>query len=102
MTPGDVRVDVGELKDAPVLVAGAGISGRAAAAALVELGARVTVTDASPAALADLPAGAVAGPVSGAGEELPAGTRLGGTRPGRRPHHPLVAAAAGPRGPRRR
>src|SRR4051812_25508029 len=94
MTPGDVRVDVGELKDAPVLVAGAGISGRAAAAALVELGARVTVTDASPAALADLPAGAVAGPVSGGGEELPAGTRLVVPGPGRRPDHPLVAAAA--------
>ena len=94
MIPGDGRVDVGELKDAPVLVAGAGISGRAAAAALVELGARVTVTDASPAALADLPAGAVAGRVSGAGEELPAGTRLVVTGPGRRPDHPLVAAAA--------
>src|SRR4051812_49572012 len=99
MMPGGVRVDVGELKDAPVLVAGAGISGRAAAAALVELGARVTVTDASPAALADLPAGAVAGPVSGGGEELPAGTRLVVTGPGRRPHHPLVAGAAGAGGP---
>jgi UDP-N-acetylmuramoylalanine--D-glutamate ligase len=83
-------VNVGDLKDAPVLVAGAGVSGRAAAAALVELGARVTVTDANPAALADLPAGAVAGE----GEELPPGTRLVVTGPGRRPDHPLVAAAA--------
>ena len=41
-----------ELTGAPVLVAGAGISGLAAAAALVELGARVTVADANPAALA--------------------------------------------------
>jgi UDP-N-acetylmuramoylalanine--D-glutamate ligase len=82
-------MDVGDLKDAPVLVAGAGVSGRAAAAALVELGARVTVTDANPAALADLPAGAVAG----AAEELPSGTRLVVTGPGRRPDHPLVAAA---------
>jgi UDP-N-acetylmuramoylalanine--D-glutamate ligase len=87
-------VNVADLKDAPVLVAGAGISGSAAAAALVELGARVTVTDASPAALTDLPAGAVAGTVSGTGEELPAGTRLVVTGPGRRPDHPLVAAAA--------
>ena len=79
-----------ELDDAPVLVAGAGISGLAAAAALVELGARVTVVDANPAALADLPDGAVAG----AGEDLPAGTRLVVTGPGRRPDHPLVAAAA--------
>ena len=73
-----------------MLVAGAGISGLAAAAALVELGARVTVVDANPAALADLPDGAVAG----AGEDLPAGTRLVVTGPGRRPDHPLVAAAA--------
>ena len=79
-----------ELVDAPVLVAGAGISGLAAAAALVELGARVTVVDANPAALADLPDGAVAG----AGEDLPAGTRLVVTGPGRRPDHALVAAAA--------
>jgi UDP-N-acetylmuramoylalanine--D-glutamate ligase len=83
-------VNVADLKDAPVLVAGAGVSGRAAAAALVELGARVTVTDASPAALVDLPAGAAAGE----GEDLSAGTRLVVTGPGRRPDHPLVAAAA--------
>ena len=79
-----------DLKDLPVLVAGAGISGRAAVAALVELGSRVTVTDASPAALVDLPAGVS----SGTGEDLPAGTRLVVTGPGRRPDHPLVAAAA--------
>jgi UDP-N-acetylmuramoylalanine--D-glutamate ligase len=82
-----------DLEDAPVLVAGAGVSGRAAAAALVELGARVTVTDASPEALVDLPEGAAALVASGAGEELPAGTRLVVTGPGRRPDHPLVAAA---------
>ena len=79
-----------DLVDAPVLVAGAGISGLAAAGALVELGARVTVVDANPAALAGLPDGAVAG----AGEELPAGTQLVVTGPGRRPDHPLAAAAA--------
>jgi len=83
-------VKLAELDGAPVLVAGAGISGLAAAAALVELGARVTVVDANPAALADLPDGAVAG----AGEDLPAGTRLVVTGPGRRPDHALVAAAA--------
>jgi UDP-N-acetylmuramoylalanine--D-glutamate ligase len=83
-------VKLSELVDAPVLVAGAGISGLAAAAALVELGARVTVVDANPAALADLPGGVVAG----AGEDLPAGTRLVVTGPGRRPDHPLVTAAA--------
>jgi UDP-N-acetylmuramoylalanine--D-glutamate ligase len=86
--------ELAALQDAPVLVAGAGVSGRAAAAALVELGARVTVTDASPAALVDLPAGATALVGPGAGEELPAGTRLVVTGPGRRPDHPLVAAAA--------
>ena len=86
-------MDVAALKDVPVLVAGAGISGRAAAAALVELGARVTVSDASPAALHDLPDGAVAA----AAEDLPPGTRLVVTGPGRRPDHPLraVTAAAG-------
>ena len=44
-------MNVADLDDAPVLVAGAGVSGRAAAAALVELGARVTVTDANGALL---------------------------------------------------
>jgi UDP-N-acetylmuramoylalanine--D-glutamate ligase len=80
-----------QLRDLPVLVAGAGISGLAAATALVELGARVTVTDANPAALAELPAGVepFAEP-----DGLPAGTGLVVTGPGRRPDNPLVAAAA--------
>ncbi|HLU59024.1 MAG TPA: UDP-N-acetylmuramoyl-L-alanine--D-glutamate ligase [Pseudonocardia sp.] len=80
-----------ELSGARVLVAGAGVSGLAAAAALVEAGARVTVTDARPAALADLPPGAEAG---GDPDAVPAGTDLVVTSPGRRPDHPLVAAAA--------
>src|SRR3954452_23824419 len=84
MTPED-------LSGAPVLVAGAGVSGLAAAAALVEIGARVTVTDARPAALADLPPGAEPGDDPDA---VPAGTALVVTSPGRRPDHPLVAAAA--------
>jgi UDP-N-acetylmuramoylalanine--D-glutamate ligase len=78
-----------DLVGAPVLVAGAGISGLAAAAALVELGARVTVSDANPDALVDLPAGVEAA----AAEELPAGARLVVTGPGRRPDNPLVTAA---------
>jgi UDP-N-acetylmuramoylalanine--D-glutamate ligase len=80
-----------ELSGARVLVAGAGVSGLAAAAALVELGARVTVTDARPAALTDLPPGAEAGDDPDA---VPAGTALVVTSPGRRPDHPLVAVAA--------
>jgi UDP-N-acetylmuramoylalanine--D-glutamate ligase len=83
-------MDVQALAGLPVLVAGAGISGLAAAGALVELGARVTVTDAVPARLADLPPGATAGAEPDA---LPAGTALVVTGPGRRPDHPLVAAA---------
>jgi UDP-N-acetylmuramoylalanine--D-glutamate ligase len=82
MTPDDLR-------GAPVLVAGAGISGLAAAEALLALGARVSVSDADPARLADLPDGAVP-----AAEELAPGTALVVTGPGRRPDHPLVAAAA--------
>jgi UDP-N-acetylmuramoylalanine--D-glutamate ligase len=80
-----------DLLGAPVLVAGAGVSGLAAAAALVEAGARVTVTDARPAALTDLPSGAEAGDDP---DTVPAGTALVVTSPGRRPDHPLVAAAA--------
>jgi UDP-N-acetylmuramoylalanine--D-glutamate ligase len=80
-----------ELRGAHVLVAGAGISGRAAAAALLRLGARVTVSDARAEALADLPEGAVAGP-----EELPSDVALVVTGPGRRPDHPLVTSARVP------
>ena len=80
-----------ELRGAHVLVAGAGISGRAAAVALLRLGARVTVSDARPEALADLPEGAVAGP-----EALPPDVALVVTGPGRRPDHPLVTSARVP------
>ncbi|HEY0815099.1 MAG TPA: hypothetical protein VGE11_17645 [Pseudonocardia sp.] len=78
-----------ELRGARVLVAGAGISGRAAAEALLRLGALVTVTDARPEALTDLPEGAVAGP-----QELPADAALVVTGPGRRPDDALARAAA--------
>jgi len=84
-------VDVAALAGLPVLVAGAGISGLAAARTLVELGARVTVCDAAPGRLRDLPAGAEGVVETG---ELPPGTRLVVTGPGRRPDHPLAAAAA--------
>ncbi|MCW0212556.1 MAG: UDP-N-acetylmuramoyl-L-alanine--D-glutamate ligase [Pseudonocardia sp.] len=72
-----------------VLVAGAGISGLAAAEALVAAGARVVVSDDNPAALQDLPPGAVAGDGT-----IPDGTTTIVTSPGRRPDHPLVAEAA--------
>lgn len=87
-------MDLVTLRDAPVLVAGAGISGRAAAAALVDLGARVTVTDANAAQLVDLPAGVATRQPP---ESLPDEVALVITGPGRRPDHPLVrkAEAAG-------
>jgi UDP-N-acetylmuramoylalanine--D-glutamate ligase len=69
-----------------VLVAGAGISGLAAAEVLVAEGARVLVSD--DRAVPALPAGAE--PAEG----LPDGVSLVVTGPGRRPDHPLVAAAA--------
>jgi UDP-N-acetylmuramoylalanine--D-glutamate ligase len=84
-------MDVAALRGAPVLVAGAGISGLAAAAALVELGAEVTLTDAVADRLLDLPPGVRAGDRP---DELPPGTALVVTGPGRRPGHPLVAEAA--------
>ncbi|MCE3554967.1 UDP-N-acetylmuramoyl-L-alanine--D-glutamate ligase [Pseudonocardia sp. RS11V-5] len=71
-----------------VLVAGAGVSGLAAAEVLVAAGARTLVSDDRAAALEDLPAGAEA--VTG----LPEGVELIVTGPGRRPDHPLVAEAA--------
>lgn len=69
-----------------VLVAGAGISGLAAAEVLVAHGARVLVSD--DRALPALPAGAE--PAVG----LPEGVDLVVTGPGRAPAHPLVAEAA--------
>lgn len=77
------------LRGAVVVVAGAGVSGLAAARALVEVGARVTVTDAVPSRLVDLPEGAVGAAES---DPLPAGTALVVTGPGRRPDHPLSRA----------
>ncbi|MFI0467562.1 UDP-N-acetylmuramoyl-L-alanine--D-glutamate ligase [Saccharopolyspora sp. 5N102] len=84
----------GRFEGRNVLVAGAGVSGRSAAEALLAAGAAVTVTDASAdrlVALASLQAqGAelVAGLV-----EPPTGTDLVVTSPGWRPDAPLLAAA---------
>ena len=69
-----------------VLVAGAGISGLAAAEVLVAEGARVLVSD--DREVPPLPRGAE--PAVG----LPDGVELIVTGPGRRPDHPLVAEAA--------
>ncbi|HWN35743.1 MAG TPA: Mur ligase family protein, partial [Pseudonocardia sp.] len=79
------------LRGRPVLVAGAGVSGLAAADALVELGAEVTVADGVAERLAELPAGA-----RGALglTEPPPGTALVVTSPGWRPDAPLLVAAA--------
>ncbi|GAA5168005.1 UDP-N-acetylmuramoyl-L-alanine--D-glutamate ligase [Pseudonocardia eucalypti] len=81
-----------DLRDRPVLVAGAGVSGLSAAAALAELGARVTVADGAADRLAELPDG-----VEGAHgiDTPPPGTALVVTSPGWRPDAPLLAAAAG-------
>ncbi|MET0135112.1 MAG: UDP-N-acetylmuramoyl-L-alanine--D-glutamate ligase [Kibdelosporangium sp.] len=73
-----------------VLVAGAGVTGRSTVAALVDLGATVTVTDARPQALADF--GSLAAPGLTA---PPAGTDLVVTSPGWKPTSPLLVAAAG-------
>ncbi len=77
----------------PVLVAGAGASGEAAARALLGLGALVTVADRTGSARATALAAA------GARVELglaapPEGTRLVVTSPGWRPDAPLLVAAA--------
>lgn len=79
------------LRDRNVLVAGAGVSGRSAAEALVAAGARVTVTDAAEHRLAEL-ADTGADLVPGL-TEPPAGTDLVVTSPGWRPGVPLLAAA---------
>lgn len=73
-----------------VLVAGAGVAGRAVAEGLLELGARVTVTDAAADRLAELPA-EVEGVVGLT--EPPEGTDLVVTSPGWMPSSPLLVAA---------
>ncbi|MBT2209822.1 UDP-N-acetylmuramoyl-L-alanine--D-glutamate ligase [Actinomadura sp. NEAU-AAG7] len=81
-----------------VVVAGLGVSGRAAARALAARGARVTAVEARDdderrSAAAELEERGVAVRL-GDGESLPAGTDLVVTSPGWRPDAPLPAAAA--------
>lgn len=76
-----------------ILVAGAGISGVAAAEVLLRRGARVTVTDRVESARTD--ALRLLGATVACGlDEPPAGTDLVVTSPGWRPDHPLLRAAA--------
>lgn len=84
MTPPDYR-------DLPVVVAGAGVSGAAAARALADRGARVTVVDASEERAEPLRA---QGLVVVAADAPPPGTALVVTSPGWRPDAPLLVASA--------
>jgi UDP-N-acetylmuramoylalanine--D-glutamate ligase len=74
-----------------VLVAGAGVTGTSVARALLDLGARVTVTDGDADRLNGLPPGVAT--VAGL-TEPPAGTDLVVTSPGWTPASPLLVAAA--------
>jgi len=74
-----------------VLVAGAGVTGKSVARALLDLGAAVTVTDGAADRLGDLPAGVAT--VAGL-TEPPSGTDLVVTSPGWPPTAPLLVAAA--------
>lgn len=90
--------DLGRLNGRAVLVAGAGISGRAAIVPLQDLGARVTVTDTSAEALArcaqlgadTVPLDDLVGEPGRVSEFA-----LVVTSPGFRPDSPLLSAAAG-------
>lgn len=78
-----------------VVVAGAGVSGRSAAEALLADGAEVTVTDAAEDRLAQLTSLAERGVTLAEGlTEPPEGTDLVVTSPGWRPDTPLLTAAA--------
>jgi UDP-N-acetylmuramoylalanine--D-glutamate ligase len=77
----------------PVLVAGAGVSGEAAARALLRLGALVTVADRSASERTTALAAAGARVALGLAAP-PEGTRLVVTSPGWRPDAPLLVAAA--------
>jgi UDP-N-acetylmuramoylalanine--D-glutamate ligase len=83
-----------DLTGRSVLLAGAGVTGVAAAAALLELGAAVTVTDADEGRLAALEAELPAARTAVALRVPPDGVSLVVTSPGWRPDAPLLVAAA--------
>jgi UDP-N-acetylmuramoylalanine--D-glutamate ligase len=81
------------LRNRPVLVAGLGLSGVAAARVLLGRGARVLLTDAAePPAVPELTT--AGGTWLGRVDTVPDGVELVVTSPGWRPDHPLLADAA--------
>ncbi|NGY57460.1 UDP-N-acetylmuramoyl-L-alanine--D-glutamate ligase [Lentzea sp. NEAU-D13] len=83
-----------KLAGTKVLVAGAGVTGRSAAEALLAAGAEVVVTDSSPERLAALETLLEGVELVPGLIEPPAGTSLVVTSPGWQPSSPLLAAAA--------
>lgn len=83
-----------KLAGSKVLVAGAGVTGRSAAEALLAAGAEVVVTDSSPERLAALETLLEGVELVPGLTEPPAGTSLVVTSPGWQPSSPLLAAAA--------
>lgn len=83
-----------KLAGSKVLVAGAGVTGRSAAEALLAAGAEVVVTDSSPDRLAALETLLEGVELVPGLTEPPAGTSLVVTSPGWQPSSPLLAAAA--------
>lgn len=83
-----------KLAGSKVLVAGAGVTGRSAAEALLAAGAEVVVTDSSPERLMALESLLEGVDLVPGLTEPPAGTSLVVTSPGWQPSSPLLAAAA--------
>ncbi|MDX8145201.1 UDP-N-acetylmuramoyl-L-alanine--D-glutamate ligase [Lentzea sp. BCCO 10_0061] len=83
-----------KLAGTKVLVAGAGVTGRSAAEALLAAGAEVVVTDSSPERLAALETVLEGVELVPGLVEPPAGTSLVVTSPGWQPSSPLLAAAS--------
>ncbi|NLG54721.1 MAG: UDP-N-acetylmuramoyl-L-alanine--D-glutamate ligase [Rhodococcus sp.] len=98
MPTGNAAPDLDRLRGRQVLVAGAGISGRAVIGTLADLGAQVTVTDVNTDSLAlAAEAGAATVPLAQllANRNEIAQFALVVTSPGFRPDAPILAAAAG-------
>ncbi|MFD4293991.1 UDP-N-acetylmuramoyl-L-alanine--D-glutamate ligase [Rhodococcus sp. NPDC058505] len=91
-----MKVELSRLRDAPVLVTGAGISGRALIAPLRDLGAEVTLTDGNADALAAAAAEHAVATVT-PDEAVAAAADFAQviTSPGWRADSPVLAAAAG-------